>query len=58
MDEKKYTGYCIKCRCRKDLLDTTPHKMRNPKSKNDHVEMIKGRCADCNGIVYVVIGHG
>ena len=55
MDE--YYGLCIKCRSRKRLEDPINYKQRNPKTKNKQVNMVKGRCPDCNGVVYVVIGH-
>lgn len=54
---EEYYGYCIKCRSRKRLENPINHKQRNPKTKNKQVNMVKGRCPGCNGIIYVVIGH-
>jgi hypothetical protein len=54
----KHIGHCIKCRDKKEIKDPMPYKQRNSKTKNKMVNMIKGRCPDCNGIIYVVVGHG
>lgn len=57
MEEKNYLGHCIKCKSKKTLSDPMPHKQRNERSKNKNVNMMKGRCPTCEGIIYVVIGH-
>lgn len=56
--DKEYIGYCIQCKGKKTLLEPSLGKHRNEKSKNDHVEMIKGKCPDCGGTVYSIQGHG
>lgn len=56
-DEKKYIGHCVQCKGKKELVDPVPYKMRNTKTKNMQVNMVKGRCPTCNHPVYVVVGH-
>ena len=55
MDE--YYGHCVKCKGKKRLQDPMPFKQRNPRTKNLQINMVKGRCPDCNSVVYVVVGH-
>ena len=52
-----YSGHCVKCKEKKIIVDPILYKHRNHRTKNKNVNMIKGRCPDCQGIVYVVIGH-
>jgi len=43
-------GYCIKCKCKKEIADATEHMMKNGRCA------IKGRCPDCGSVMVKVIG--
>ena len=57
MEDKEYFGHCVRCKGKKKLLNPMQHTLTNNKTRNKSVNMVKGRCPDCDGIVYVVIGH-
>lgn len=57
MENGKHIGHCVQCKCKKELVDPMPHRLRNQKTRNEHVRMVKGRCPDCGRTVYVVVGH-
>jgi len=56
--ESEQRGYCVQCEKTVVLIDPMPHKVNNNRTHNHHVEMIKGRCPDCDRVVYKVKGHG
>lgn len=58
MEKEKFHGYCIQCKKRIELIDPQSHKMRNNRTRNHNVEMMKGKCPSCGRIVYLVTGHG
>ena len=53
-----YYGYCVKCSAKKKLIDPMPYKKPNSRSRNRLINMIRGRCPDCDSVVYVIDSHG
>ena len=51
-------GYCVKCRAKKVMKNPIRTKLRNHKTRNKTVDTLKGRCPDCDGSIYHVVGHG
>jgi len=58
MENAVYVGYCVQCKKRIDLKDPQSHKVRNNRTRNEHVNMMKGKCPHCDRVVYTVTGHG
>lgn len=51
-------GYCVKCQQKKKIVDPMRTKLPNPRTKNKCIDTIKGKCPDCGGAMYHVVGHG
>src|SRR6266478_1815422 len=54
--ESEHHGYCVQCKKKVLLLEPIEHAMSNSRTHNHHVEMIKGRCPECDRVVYKIKG--
>lgn len=50
-------GHCVKCCGKKRLINPIEYKKPNNRSKNHLINMMKGRCPDCDGVIYVITSH-
>lgn len=51
------SGHCMKCKKKVDIENGIRTRIRNVRTKNMHVDTIRGRCPHCKGIVYHIVGH-
>ena len=45
-------GYCMKCKCKKVMVETTNVTMKNGRLA------IRGKCSDCKTGMYKILGKG
>ena len=57
MAENKHRGYCVHCGEHRELENAIRTKLRNRRTRNHTVETVKGRCPNCGGMIYVIVGH-
>lgn len=50
-------GYCVRCKKHVEMEGPIKTKLRNNKTKNMTIDAIKGRCPDCQGGIYHILGH-
>lgn len=50
--------YCVKCKKPQSIGDPIRVKIRNRKTRNEIIDALKGKCPECDGAVYVIVGHG